>query len=158
MKGILGARRRRGKRRGAIMLDVMMGLFVLVAAVTSYGALIPMVKRGQAISQDEELATQMMQRMLEHVQMLRPNNINQTTLEDLHLIERNQSAQPFKMTRMPMDEDSHYSPAKRLRNADAEMTFRTLSEGSKLIIITISFDSESGKRRSIQSGTIVGAF
>ena len=141
-----------------MLIDVMVGVFVLVTAVISYGALIPVVQRGQEISRDEEVARQIVQRTLEHIQMLRPNNLNKKTLEDLHLIERNQLSYPYRFGSMPLDQDSYYSADRQLQDAFGTIGIQTLSDGSKLVLVRLSYKSPSGQKKTIKSGTVIGAF
>ena len=146
------------ERRGALLIDVVVGSFLLAMLAISTMSLIPVLKRGEIASRRRSQAVQMVTRMLEQVQMLRATDVNLTTLTQLNLIDANQTQQPFSFTHVPMDEASRYSPAQVLRNADGKLTYSSLTDGSVKVTVTLTYLSEAGKTQTIQSGTVVGSF
>lgn len=145
-------------RRGSLLIDVVVGSFLLAMLAISTMSLLPVLKRGEIASKRRSQAVQMVTRMLEQIQMLRATDITPATLTKLNLIDAGQSAQPFSFTHVPMDEASRYSPAQVLRGADAKLTYSSFTDGSVKVMVTLSYQSEAGKTQTVQSGTVVGSF
>ena len=148
------------KLRGGMLLDVMVGIFFLLMSSLTFAALFPTVKRAEAMSKNESKAVQMTGRLIEHIQMLPAKDINAESLTALNLIDTGQlgQAQPWSFTHIPLDEASMYSPAQVLRDADGQITTTTLAGGSVKVLITLTYTSESGKTKTIKTGTVVGSF
>ncbi|HXH60791.1 MAG TPA: hypothetical protein VNI20_05475, partial [Fimbriimonadaceae bacterium] len=101
-----GAVRTRRRQRGALLVDVMLGMLFLMFATLTLMSLFPVVKKGEQMSTEQSKAVQMCDRLLEHVQMLGAKNINGQNLTALNLIDAGQAAQPYKFTHIPLDEAS----------------------------------------------------
>lgn len=150
----------RNRRRicGAILLDSLVALFILgMGAVTVYGML-PVIKRSHEIAQQESKAGQMAARMTEQLAMLKPSNLNTTTLSQLNLIDAGQIAQPWTFSHIPEDDGTNYSPAKVLRNGVGTLTTSDIGQGSVLVKVTITWNSPSGVARSFTTGTVIGGY
>ena len=150
--------RKRRLRAGALLIDVVIGIFMLVLATVALMSLYPVVMRGQEISSDETKAVQMTTRLIEHIQMLGVDDVNAKTLQSLNLIDVGQAFPPYSFTHVPLDEASMYSPAQVLNNAKGELTISTLPDGSKRIDVLLEYMSKSGVTRTIKTGTVIGAF
>lgn len=151
-------RRTKGKARGSFLLDVMLSVFVISLAAAAFFTLFPTFKRSERLSQEESKASLMAQRMIEHLQLLKPKDINASTLSQLNLIDAGQTQAPYSFSHIPLDEGSMYSPNQVLRNAVATMSVDDLSVNSKRIVLFMSWTSASGKTRSITTGTILGGY
>jgi hypothetical protein len=90
--------------------------------------------------------------------MLPANDITIDNLTALNLIDDDQSAQPLSFTHVPLDEASRCSPAQALRDADAELSFAEIDGGSVRVLITMTYTTDSGFSKTINTGTVVGAF
>lgn len=145
-------------RRGSLLIDVVVGSFLLAMLAISTMSLLPVLKRGEVASRRRSQAVQMVTRMLEQIQMLRATDITPVTLSKLNLIDSGQTSQPYSFTHVPMDEASRYSPAQVLRGADAKLSYSSLTDGSVKVMVTLSYQSEAGQTQTIQSGTVVGSF
>ena len=153
-----GAVRTRRRQRGALLVDVMLGMLFLMFATLTLMSLFPVVKKGEQMSTEQSKAVQMCDRLLEHVQMLGAKNINGQNLTALNLIDAGQAAQPYKFTHIPLDEASRYSPAQVLRGADGSLTYTTINGNAVKVLVTLSYVSDTGTKQTIQTGTIVGAY
>ena len=136
----------------------MLSVFVIGMAAAAYFALLPTFKRSQKISEHDSKAALMSQRMIEHLQLLKPNDLNCTTLSQLNLIDANQTAQPYSFCHVPLDEASMYSPSQVLKNATAMMTIEDLDANSKRIKLVMTWKSTSGQTLSMTTGTIIGGY
>jgi hypothetical protein len=152
-----GARRRR-LQRGALLVDVMIGMFFMVMATLTLMSLFPVIKKGEQMSTEESKAVHMCNRLIEHIQMLPADDITVDNLAALNLIEPNQTTQPYSFTHVPLDEASRYSPAQSLRDANASLTISDVGTGSKRVRITLTYTSDTGQTRTLRTGTVVGAF
>ncbi len=152
------AKRKRRRNRGALLIDVLIGMVMLVLATLTLMSLFPVIMRGERISEDQSKAIQMVSRVVEHLQMLPADDLNAATLTSLNLIDQGQTFPPYSFTHIPLDEASMYSPAQVLRDANGTINVTPLPDGSARIDILLTYTSESGKTEQIQTGTIVGSF
>jgi hypothetical protein len=150
----------RSKRRiqGSILLDAVIGAFVLTMATLSYLSLTVVTHRSQVISKDDSKASQMVARLLEQVQLLKPKDLNVTTLKAMNLIEADSVSPPYNFTHIPLDEGTLYSPAKALIDAKGQMTVTKLANDSYRVIATLQWKSTTGKQKSVTAGTIIGSY
>jgi type II secretory pathway pseudopilin PulG len=139
-------------------LDALVALFVLALAAAGLYSLMPTVKRGQHLAREESHATQIANRMLEHILLLRPADLNPDTLNQLNLVDPNSTGSPYSITNVALDEGSKYSPASLLKNGKGTMTVTAIDYGSMKVDLEITWTSASGKSRSLQTGTIVGGY
>ncbi len=146
------------RQRGAILVDVLIGMFFMIMATMTLMSLFPVIKRGEQISTEDTKAVQMCNRLVEHVQMLGAKDITIENLTALNLVDKDQNALPLSFTHIPLDEGAMYSPYQVLRNADGNLTYKTINGGAILVTITLQYDSDTGKKKVIQTGTVVGAF
>lgn len=157
---LMRQKRARGKRRqsGSILVDVMIGMFFMMLATLTLMSLFPVVKKGEQMSTEEAKAVQMCNRLVEHIKMLGADEITVENLVALNLVDKGQSAQPLSFTNMPMDDASRYSPGQILRGAKGTLTFSDVGGGSVRVNVVLSYTSDSGKTKTISTGTVVGAF
>ncbi len=146
------------KRRGSILLDAVIGMFILVMATLSYLSLTVVTHRSHAISKDESKASQMVARLLEQVQLLKPSDLNVTTLKAMNLIDSGSVSPPYSFTNIPLDQGTLYSPSTALIQGTGTMNVATMANGSVRVTATINWKSTTGKSRSFTSGTIIGAY
>jgi hypothetical protein len=129
---------------------------MLLIATLGFLSLFPVVKRSQVASQQESVAVQIANRMLEHLQMLRAQDVNITALSQLNLIDSGQSGNILSFTHVPLDEASKYSPAQALKNGQGQMTLTNLTSGSIKIDLVVSYKSPWGTTKQVSTGTIIG--
>lgn len=139
-------------------MDVLIGMFLLVMTSLSVLSLFPVIKRSEQMSTEESKAIQMSNRLIEHIQMLPANDITVANLTALNLIDAGQTTQPLSFTHVPLDEASRYSPAQALRDADAELTFAQITGGSVRVLVTMTYTTDTGFTKTINTGTVVGDF
>jgi hypothetical protein len=144
------------RKRGSIFIDVLTGVFILAFGAAALFALFPVFKRSEKISRYESSAAQMASRMIEHIQLLKPTDINADTLADLNLIDTEQAGQPLTFTTIPLDDGSGYSPAQALPSGQGLLWYSDLSANSKFVAIEIRWTSPSGSQRSFRTGTVLG--
>jgi hypothetical protein len=94
----------------------------------------------------------------EQVSMLKPSEINSTTLSQLNLIDPGQGSQPWSITRFPLDDGTSYSPAKVLKNGQGTITATTIAQGSVLVTVQIWWTSPTGAARTFTTGTVIGGY
>lgn len=150
--------RKRGKNAGSFLIDTMLSVLVIGMAAAAYFALLPTFKRSQKVSEHDSKAALMSQRMIEHLQLLKPTDLSCATLTQLNLIDAGQSNQPYSFCHVPLDEASMYSPNQVLKNATALMTIEDLDANSKRVKLVMTYKSTSGKTLSITTGTIIGGY
>lgn len=146
----------RRRERGAIFIDVLTSVFILAFGAAALFALFPVFQRSEKISRYESAAAQMASRMIEHVQLLKPADVNLATLQDLNLVEGESASQPYSFSNIPLDDGSGYSPAQALPNGQGLLWHSDLAAGSKFVAIEIRWTSPSGSVRSFRTGTILG--
>lgn len=100
----------------------------------------------------------MAQRMIEHLQLLKPSDLNASTLSTINLIDADQTEQPFTFSEIPLDEGTGYSPSRAIRSGQGVMAISDLDANSKLVTITMSWTTPKGKTRSFQTGTVLGGY
>ncbi len=152
------AKKKRQLNRGALLVDVLIGMVILVMATLTLMSLFPVIKRGEMMSEDESKAVQMVSRMIEHIQMLPADDLNAQTLTGLNLIDQGQAFPPYSFTNIPLDDASMYSPAQVLRDANGTLNVTPLPDGSARVDILLTYTSEAGTTQQIQTGTVVGSF
>ena len=123
----------------------------------SFYSLFPVVSKTHQIGQQEQVATQIATKMLEHIQLLSPDKLTASNLSGMQLIDSGQSASPFTFNNCPLDDGVDYSPAKALKNGQGTLSIFDWGSGSKLALVTITWKNPVGKTVSFQSGTILGA-
>ncbi len=137
---------------------MLVGVLVLAMGAAAYFSMYPVVHRSQKMAHEETVAIQLAARMVEHIQLLRPADINEGSLMGLQLINSDSDGQPWSFSTIPLDQGSGYSPAQALRKGQGYMTTQDLSAGSKLVRIEIRWTSPSGTARSFTTGTILGGY
>ncbi|MBX3120445.1 MAG: hypothetical protein KF784_15405 [Fimbriimonadaceae bacterium] len=150
--------RTRRQRKGALLIDVLIGVFMLTLAAAAFFALIPMIHKSQTVAKEESVAQAMAQRMVEQVQMLQRSDMTAVTLTKLNLIDTGQSQPPYSFSNIPMDQGSRYSPSQALRAGTATLDVNPADANSMRVDVTISWKSATGKNRSFKTGTILGGY
>lgn len=110
------------------------------------------------MSQQQSLAVQLAQRMLEHVQMLPADRLNGTTLRALNLVDSSSGPDPLEFSRVPLDEASGYSPSQLLPGGRGLMKITQIENKCARVDLEISWRAPSGVTRRVQTGTIVGGY
>lgn len=139
------------------MLDSMVGIFILAMTAVALFSLVPAAQKLAVRSNQQSKAIQMTSRMIENLQLLRPSDLNATTLTSLNLIDAGQANPPFTFNNMPLDDSTKYSPSKALPGGTGTMTIANAAGNSKLVTVTISWTLES-RAHSYSSGTILGGY
>ncbi|MCH7945723.1 MAG: hypothetical protein IIC73_06890, partial [Armatimonadetes bacterium] len=137
------AKRKRRRNRGALLIDVLMGMVMLMLATLTLMSLFPVIMRGERISEDQTKAVQMVSRVVEHLQMLPADDLNAATLTSLNLIDQGQTFPPYSFTHIPLDEASMYSPAQVLRDANGTINVTPLPDGSARADILLTYTPEA---------------
>ena len=124
----------------------------------SFYSLLPVISRSHEMAQQESKAAQIAARVAEEYGMLKPNEVNATTLASLKLIDVNQDAQPWSFSHIALDDGTDFSPAKALKNGTGSITTTNLAQGSILVTIRVPWTAPTGKSRSFTTGTVVGGY
>ncbi|HRJ96442.1 MAG TPA: type II secretion system protein [Fimbriimonadaceae bacterium] len=152
------AKRVSRRRRGALLIDLMIAVFVVGFAALSFFSLFPTIARSHRIARDETVAQQMCVRLIEQLQLLKPSDVDSQTLTALNLIDTGQTASPYSFSHIPLDEASRYSPSQVLQNGRGTLTVTHLDANSVRLDVTIRWVSSKGKEMSVSSGTILGGY
>lgn len=146
------------RRRGSILLDALIGMFILVVATLSYLSLTVVTHKSQVISKDESRAAQLAGRLIEQVQLLTTRDVNVKTLTALNLVDYGSTGSPYSFTNIPLDEGTRYSPARVLTQGKGVLTVTKLANDSLRVVATISWKSKTGVSKSYTTGTIIGSY
>lgn len=141
-----------------MLLDALVGVFVLAVGTMSVFSLVPTAQRAQSLATEEARAANMSTRMLEQLQQLKPSEINASVLTQLGLIDTGQGASPYSFAHVPLDDATGMSPAKALRGGAGSIAVTPIAANSVRIDLTMTWTSASGKARTLRSGTIVGGY
>jgi hypothetical protein len=140
-----------------LLLDGLIGAFILSLGAAAFYSMFPIVQRSNIQAQHETRAVQMSSRLIEHLQLLKPENLNGPTLIQLNLVEPGQNASPYSISRIPLDEGSMYSPAQVLPQGQGRLILTPLAANSIMAEVEISWMS-GGTRRFYRTGTVVGGY
>jgi len=146
---------RRRRARGVVLLDVLLGVFTVTLMAAGIFSLLPSVHKSQDLAVEQARATQLANRMLEHLQLLTPDTLNGETLLKLNLID-SYGGGKYVFTNVPLDAGARYSPATALPQGTGSFTMTDIEAGSVRIDLEIAWKSGSGKSQKISTGTIVG--
>lgn len=149
---------RKKKVAGSFLLDGLLAVLMIGMGAAAFFGLFPSFTHSQINSSDEGKANQMAQRMIEHLQLLKPADLNASTLSTINLIDDDQTESPFTFSEIPLDEATGYSPSRAMKNGQGEMEIEDLDANSKMVKITISWTTPKGKTRSFTTGTILGGY
>ena len=105
----------------------------------------------------ESRAVMLSNRMLEHLQLLKPDTLTAEALLKLNLID-SYAAGKYTFTNVPLDHGSRYSPAAALPGGSGWFSLTEVAGGSIRVDLTIAWKSNSGSTHQIQTGTIVGGY
>ena len=151
-------RTQRRRQGGNILLEALVSSFTAALLGTAIFPLITGITRSQELAGDQAKATQMANRMIEHLQLLKASDLTAETLNQLDLVDPDSTGSPYSFTHVALDEGSGYSPAKVLRNADAKFTLVPISSASVRVDVEIKYKSASGREATYTSGTIIGGY
>lgn len=149
---------RKRRQKGALLVDAVIGMFFFVMLSLSVLSLFPVIKRSEQSSTERAKAIQMCNRILEHVQMLGSQDVNYQNLVSLNLIDSTTNTQPYSFTHVPLDEASMYSPAQALRDADGQISYEHLDDGSVKVLVTLEYTTDTGHTDRVETGTVIGGF
>ena len=136
----------------------MIGLILLAMGASAFYSLFPVVSRAHAIGDEEQKATQICTKMIEHINLLSPTKLTCTNLTGMLLIDPGQSAAPYTFNHCPLDDAMDYAPANSLKNGTGTLTITNLNYGSVQVIATVTWKSPTGKTETVSEGTILGAY
>jgi len=140
-------------------LDVVIAAFFLVMAATAFFSTLPVIKRSQVMAQQESAAVLVANRMLEHLQMLKPADLTTANFQQLNLVDGPpDDAGYYSFTHVPLDEASGYSPAQMLRGGTGKFRILLLANGSKKIEMQVGWSWPTGHQNTLTTGTILGGY
>ncbi|KAA0240077.1 MAG: hypothetical protein EDM74_01990 [Armatimonadetes bacterium] len=149
---------RRGKRSGSILIDAIVGVFVLALAASAFFSMMPVIDRAQRIAHEQSTASNMAARMVEHLQLLNAKDLNVEALTSLELIDAGQDGLPYRFDNVPLDDSTGFSPAQAFRNGTGSLDIVELSAGARKAVVTIGWVSDSGKSKSFVTATVLGGY
>ncbi len=146
------------RRPGSISIDALTAVFVTALGAAAYFSLVPVVDKAQHVAREESVATQLANRMIEQLQLLKPSDITASTLSQLNLIDQGQTSPPYTFSTIPLDQASRYSPREALPNGTGTLEVVSLANNTLELHVQIGWRSSSGRTRTLQSGLILGGF
>lgn len=135
----------------------MIGLTLLAMGAASFYSMFPVISKTAAIGDQEQKATQIATKMVEHLQLLSPGKLTATNLTGMQLIDANQTASPYTFTNCPLDNAQNFSPGKALKNGTGVLTITDTNYGAKLAKVVVTWKSVTGKTETVTTGTILGS-
>ena len=144
--------------RGALLVDLLVALGVMLLATLGFLSLFPVAHRAQFLSSERSVAAKIASRMIEHLQMLPRRDVNYASLRQLNLINETPTTSPFSFTRLPLDDGAQYSPATALPQGSGTLTVEPLDHGAAMAVIEIRWTSRSGREAVYKTGTVLGRF
>jgi hypothetical protein len=151
-------RRRASRQQGLVLLDVLVGVFILALIASGIFSLLPAITRSQEMGDDQAKATQLAMRMVEQLQQLKVTELTPQTFAALNLVDAGQAASPYSFKDVALDSSTGYSPAKALRQADARFWVVPIDSGAARIDVQITWKSASGRTVTHKTGTIIGGY
>lgn len=148
----------RRRNRGVLLLEALVGSLILMLATVSILSLVTMTKRGQVMSEEKTKAVQMLAHLVDQVQMLPADQIDDTTLIGLNLVDAGGSGTSLTFNNVALDDQYGYSASDVFRNPATTLDISTAADGTKRIDVQLSYTSISGQTVTVQSGTYVGSF
>lgn len=149
--------RKSGRRqRGMTLIDTMIGMFILSIGALSFCALMPIMARGQKMSQEVSVANQIATRELENLRLLGFNSLNATDIYSVGLCEAYSGSGPIIFSHVVQDEAKRLSAATALKNGVGEVTITDVSANLRSVIVTVNWTSASNKSRTLSLSTLVG--
>lgn len=150
----------RPRKKGAFSIDALMATFIVSLGAAAFMSLVPVTDRAQRLAREDALASQLCNRFIEQLRLLKPKDINASTLTQLNLVDANSepASATYYFSHIPLDDASKYSPAELLRNAVGTMKIYDLPDNAKELRVSMTWTSSSGKTRSIKTGTVLGGF
>lgn len=139
------------------MLDSIIGLTLLAMGAASFYSLFPIVSKAHAIGDEEQKATQICTKMLEHISLLSPTKLTATNLQGMLLVDTGQNASPYTFNHCPLDDAMDYAPANSLKNGTGTLTITNLNYGNVQVVASVSWKSPTGKTETVNMGTILGS-
>lgn len=137
-----------------------MATFVVSLGAAAYMTLVPVTDQAQRIAREDALASQLCNRFIEQLRLLKPKDVTYTTLTQLNLVDANSepASATYYFSHIPLDDASKYSPAELLKNAVGTLRIVDLPDNAKELRVTMVWTSASGKSRSVKTGTILGGY
>jgi hypothetical protein len=138
----------------------MMAIFVVSLGATAFMSITPVTDRAQRLAKEDALATQLCNRFIEQLRLLKPKDRNNTTLTQLNLVDQYSEpyAGTYSFSHIPLDEASKYSPAELLKNGNGSLQIIQLPDNAKELRVTMTWTIASGKSRTLKTGTILGGY
>ena len=149
--------RKRRNERGTVLLDGLIAAIFLTLGALAFYSLLPVTSKAQVLAQQHTVAVQIGNRMVEHLLLLKPSNLNPTALGNLGLIDAGQSTSPYTFTNLALDDGWDYSPAKVLPQGTGQLTITNVAGGSRRVRLVISWVGPGGAQ-SYTTGTILGGY
>lgn len=153
MKSWTPARARR--RRGMMLLDTMIGMMVLSIMSLAFCALMPVMARGQKMSQEVSVANLIAAREMENLRLVGYDNLNYATLRGLGLLDEWSGTGPYTFSNVAQDASRKLSAATSLKNGVGEVSISDASTVLKSVIVTVRWTSPKGTARSVSISTLV---
>jgi Tfp pilus assembly protein PilV len=145
-------------QKGGALIDALIGAVLMVMGAIAFYSLVPVTSKSTLLAQQQTVATQIGNRMVEHLLLLKPSTLTVSSLSQLSLIDSGQVNQPYSFTNLPLDDGWNYSPAKALPSGTGRMTVDTLANGSKRVTLIITWRGPNNKTHTYTTGTVLGSF
>jgi hypothetical protein len=139
-----------------MLVDALIASALLVMGALAYYSLVPVVQRSQKISQQQQTAVYIGNRVIEHLLLLKPSTLTAQNLIALALIDSGQQNPPYSFSKLPLDDGWVYSPSRALPEGEGVMDITDLDDGSKRVQIQISWQGPK-QRMTYTTGTVLGA-
>jgi len=144
------------RQRGLTLIDTMIGMMILAMGALSFTALMPVMARGQKMSQEVSVANQIALRELENLRLLGYNSLEYTDIHATGLCDTYSGSGPIMFSHVVQDEAKQLSAATSLKNGTGTVEISDVSANLRSVIVTVNWTSASNKSRSVALSTLVG--
>jgi len=152
-------RRVRKKTSGSIYFDVILAVFILSLSAAAFYSVFPKIGKVQDMAQERSRAMHIGNRVIDQLQMMRPQDITPANLVALQFCGNSGlNGSPYTITRLPMDDATDFSPRKSLKNGTATLTVTSIDSGSLRCVVKVQWTSESGHAETVKVGTVIGGY
>jgi hypothetical protein len=131
------------------LVDTMIGMMILAIGSLAFTALVPVMARGQKMSQEVSVATQIATREIEQIRLAGYANMQYAELRTLGLVDEWSGSGPLLFSHVSLDESVRLSAATALKNGIGELDIQDPAQNIKTVVVTVRWTSPTGKARSV---------
>ncbi len=133
----------RKKRKGAVFIDVMIGIYILAVVGLVFAATVGASVVSRAKADELTKASAIVHRHLESIRNLGYDNLSYSALRFYNLIDSTPTEQPYQFSNSGQMVDQ---VSRMLRNGVGKVWIEDVSPTIKKVTVRVEWDSKSGQR------------